>query len=238
MAGCSISTAAGSALVRLGETTMVCGITAELAEPDLATPDHGFVVPNIDLPAICSPKFKPGPPGELAQVLSSWLNDLVVSSRTLDPAKLCIAPGKSCWVIYIDVVCINFDGTAFDAAVMAVMAALRNTRLPRATYNPDTAQTLCSRTETYPLPLGRLPLACSFGVFDSTHLLPDPTSFEAPFLPTTITIALDERSRPCFVRQAGLAGTAAALGPEVMESAWAMAEARARELRGVLEEAG
>lgn len=37
------------------------------------------VVPNIDLPALCSPKFKPGPPSEEAQVLSERLNEVLVA---------------------------------------------------------------------------------------------------------------------------------------------------------------
>lgn len=36
-------------------------------------------VPNVDLPAICSPRFKPGPPSDEAQTISNWLNDLIVS---------------------------------------------------------------------------------------------------------------------------------------------------------------
>ena len=36
-------------------------------------------VPNLDLPAICSPKFKPGPPTDEAQVLSDRLNDALIS---------------------------------------------------------------------------------------------------------------------------------------------------------------
>jgi len=39
----SISTADGSALVRLGETTIVCGVKAEIAEPDLDQPTEGFI---------------------------------------------------------------------------------------------------------------------------------------------------------------------------------------------------
>ena len=39
----SISTADGSALVRLGETTIVCGVKAEIAEPDLEQPTEGFL---------------------------------------------------------------------------------------------------------------------------------------------------------------------------------------------------
>lgn len=37
-----------------------------------------FLVPNLDLPAICSPRFKPGPPAEEAQVLSDRLNEILV----------------------------------------------------------------------------------------------------------------------------------------------------------------
>ncbi|EEB87885.1 hypothetical protein MPER_14569 [Moniliophthora perniciosa FA553] len=74
----SISTANGSALVRMGNTTVVCGVKAEIAEPELDKPNDGFLVPNIDLPAICSSKFKPGPPSEEAQVISERLNDALV----------------------------------------------------------------------------------------------------------------------------------------------------------------
>lgn len=92
----SISTADGSALVRMGGTTIICGVKAEIAEPDLDLPEQGFLghsptrsfhwsssklhtVPNLDLPAICSPKFKPGPPTEEAQVLSDRLNEALVT---------------------------------------------------------------------------------------------------------------------------------------------------------------
>lgn len=37
------------------------------------------VVPNLDLPAICSPRFKPGPPTEEAQVLSDRLNEALIA---------------------------------------------------------------------------------------------------------------------------------------------------------------
>ena len=40
---------------------------------------YARTVPNLDLPAICSPKFKPGPPTDEAQVLSDRLNEVLVS---------------------------------------------------------------------------------------------------------------------------------------------------------------
>lgn len=39
----SISTTDGSALVRLGNTTIICGIKAEIAEPELDRPEDGFL---------------------------------------------------------------------------------------------------------------------------------------------------------------------------------------------------
>ncbi|ORX41213.1 ribosomal protein S5 domain 2-type protein [Kockovaella imperatae] len=231
----SVSTADGSALVRLGDTTMVCGVKAEIAEPLATSPRSGYIVPNIDLPALCSPKFKPGPPADEAQTMSNWLFDLITSSRTVDPQSLCICPGKAVWALYIDVVCINYDGNAFDAAVLAVMAALGNTRLRSATYDDITAKVTCS-DDFHSLALGRLPLSCSFGIFKSAYLLPDPSSFEAPLIHTTLTIALDEENRACLVRHEGLGGTDTKSGQDVLDEAWSIAEERVREIRRLLDD--
>lgn len=38
-----ISTANGSAMVRVGGTTVVCGVKAEVAEPKLDSPDQGYL---------------------------------------------------------------------------------------------------------------------------------------------------------------------------------------------------
>lgn len=96
----SISTAPSSALIRLGSTTLVCGITLEIAPPEITTPNQGFLgelklafsvvspladltlaisVPNVDLPALCSPLFRPGPPSDEAQVLSTRLRDILIA---------------------------------------------------------------------------------------------------------------------------------------------------------------
>ena len=36
-----------------------------------------FLVPNVELPALCSPEFRPGPPCDEAQVLSQFVADTV-----------------------------------------------------------------------------------------------------------------------------------------------------------------
>lgn len=47
-------------------------------------------------------------------------------SKVVPLSDLCIRPRKAVWALYIDVVCINYDGNAFDCAVLAVMAALKS----------------------------------------------------------------------------------------------------------------
>ncbi|KAF5366815.1 hypothetical protein D9758_006556 [Tetrapyrgos nigripes] len=220
----SISTANGSALVRLGQTTIVCGIKAEIAEPDLDCEEEGFLVPNIDLPALCSPKFKPGPPSEEAQVLSERLNQALFQgpSPIVSRKTLCIEPGKAVWVLYIDATVINYDGNAFDAAVIAMVCALRNATLPYATYDPETNRTICTRPNTNPdkpakqirieMDNGRLklPLTFSFGIVhysspdaNPSLILPDPTSFEEPLLETAVTVILDSTGKLVGVEQTG-----------------------------------
>lgn len=224
----SISTADGSALVRIGGTTIVCGVKAEIAEPELDTPDQGFLVPNIDLPAICSPKFKPGPPSEEAQVLSERLNAALVSTQLLPLTTLCIEPRRSVWCLYVDATCINYDGNAFDAALLAMVAALRNTTLPEATYNEVTGRTTCrSRTTRHPLSLNKdkLITGLSFGVVptpsvplgldtgegkNTSHiagpiLLADPTAFEEPLLIRAFSVVVDVQGRVVFV-EGGVCG--------------------------------
>ncbi|EIE82547.1 hypothetical protein RO3G_07252 [Rhizopus delemar RA 99-880] len=65
-------------MVRLGGTTVVCGIKAEVSEPKVDTPNQGFLVPNVELPPLCSSKFKAGPPSEKAQVLSEFIHQTLL----------------------------------------------------------------------------------------------------------------------------------------------------------------
>ncbi|KIJ16523.1 hypothetical protein PAXINDRAFT_113706 [Paxillus involutus ATCC 200175] len=207
----SITTADGSALVRMGGTTIVCGVKAEIAEPELDSPDLGFIVPNLDLPAICSPKFKPGPPSEEAQVLSERLNEALVSSNMLPLSTLVISSGQAVWCLYIDATCINYDGNAFDAALLAMVAALGNTTLPQATSDPNTSGTTYSCAVRVPLSLNtnRMVVGLSFGcVGGSTpSLLADPTSFEEPLLTSTISVVVDGEGGVVSVERNALGGS-------------------------------
>lgn len=125
----SIGTADGSAIVKIGNTTVVCGIKAELAKPKASEPENGFVVPNIELSPLCSAKFRPGAPTEEAQVCARALADLIENSRCLNLSDLCVAKEKLVWTLYCDLVCFDHDGCVLDAAIIALVAALKTRKL-------------------------------------------------------------------------------------------------------------
>merc|ERR1719432_62234 len=88
----NISTADGSAIVRQGGTTVVCGVRAELAPPRPEEPDRGYLVPNISIPAMCSPAFKPGPPSIAAMLAALETVSLPAASVDPDTGEISVDP--------------------------------------------------------------------------------------------------------------------------------------------------
>ncbi|KAI6082668.1 ribosomal protein S5 domain 2-like protein [Hypoxylon rubiginosum] len=101
----SLTHAHGSAVVRSGDTTVICGVRGETLLtsqiPNYRVPqlgdtasydelrDYDLLVPNVELATGCSPNFLPGvPPTTLAQTLSTRLYSLLHSSKLLDAEDL------------------------------------------------------------------------------------------------------------------------------------------------------
>ncbi|GAA5879274.1 hypothetical protein JCM16303_003146 [Sporobolomyces ruberrimus] len=243
----SVSTAPSSALVRLGKTTVVCGVTLEIAPPDLATPYEGFIVPNIDMSSLCSPMFRPGPPSDESQIISSRVKDILISSNLVSLESLCIAPGRSAFVVYLDLVCLNYDGGVLDAAVLACVGALKSLVLPRAEFDIDSGETVCEKVtdeSTWTkIELESRPFAVSFGYFNG-HLLPDPTLFESQLSSSQITIVLDSQATATLrgkkEKRSDLLGVYQAGAPlgknsrEVLKTCIEMARKRTEELIALL----
>lgn len=97
-----------------------------MCQPKAEAADEGFFIPNVELPPLCSARFKPGPPTEQAQILTQLVADLVKNSNCLDLKTLCIFPDKLAWCLYADLICLDFDGGLFDASIIALIAALKS----------------------------------------------------------------------------------------------------------------
>lgn len=79
----------------------------------------------MELPALCSSKFRPGPPSDYAQYTSNIIFDILKDSGYVKFTDLCIVPDKLAWVLYCDMICFNYDGSLVDACLTALTASLK-----------------------------------------------------------------------------------------------------------------
>ncbi|XP_072514205.1 exosome complex component RRP43 [Salminus brasiliensis] len=199
----SISTADGSAMVKIGNTTVICGIKAELAMPSTDAPDKGYIVPNVDLPPLCSSRFRPGPPGEQAQAASQFIADVIDGSKIIKKEDLCIEKSKLCWVLYCDIMCLDYDGNVLDACIITLLAALKNTQIPKVTINKETDLAEVDLQHKRHLQINKHPVASSFAVFDDTVIIVDPTAEEESLAASVITAVTDEDDQLCAFHKPG-----------------------------------
>ncbi|KAG5844651.1 hypothetical protein ANANG_G00164750 [Anguilla anguilla] len=222
----SISTADGSALVKIGNTTVICGIKGELTSPPADAPNSGYIVPNVDLPPLCSSKFRPGPPGEQAQAASQFMADVIESSEVLLKEDLCIEKAKLCWVLYCDIMCLDYDGNLLDACVIALVAALKNAQLPEVSINKDTDLAEVNTDKKRHLNVAKHPVSSSFAVFDDSIVIVDPTAEEETLSTAMMTVVTDENETLCMLHKPG--GTS--LSSEKLQDCISRAVTRNREV--------
>ncbi|KAI8915974.1 exosome complex exonuclease RRP43-like protein [Gorgonomyces haynaldii] len=177
-----ISTSLGSATVRIGKTTVVCGIKGEIAQTLATEPEKGFFVPNVDLGPIAGSEFKPGPPGVLCQAVSHQIYKLI-DETVLDLSQLVIEKGERAWVLWADMVCIEYDGAILDACLASLLQALKSVVIPDLD-GMDLLET------GKPLEIKSLPISLSFSIFNSI-LLVDPTGDELQVSDGTFSIVYD-----------------------------------------------
>ncbi|KAI5370139.1 Putative ribosomal protein S5 domain 2-type [Septoria linicola] len=275
----SLSHSNGSAVVRVGDTAVVCGVRAEiLLATDIARPPEGhaddnelvqrlgLLVPNVELSTGCSPAHLPGnPPGSIAQSLSYRVSALLNASNAVSLDDLRIkynqpviddetsagtgeAVTKAYWTLYIDILCLALDGNALDAVWLAVYAALHDTRLPGARWDPDRENVVCSTlaSNACPLQLHDLPIVTSFAVFTTaspltklessqTWLLADPDAFEEEICEEALSIVLQQRKDggQHILKLDSSGGVC--LSRKTMGSALQLAESRCEQLRRIMD---
>jgi exosome complex component RRP43 len=228
----SLSNTAGSAVVRHGDTVMVCGIRAEIAEPTVTEPTLGFLVPNIEIGPLCSSKYKAGPPSELQQSIAHQLSSLLHDRNIVDRADLCIEAGKAVWCLYIDIICLSSSAAYLSASALAMTSALLNTSLPVAAWDLDLNQVRCK--EVYePLKILSVPFVVEFGVFHG-KVLADPDDDESELCAETLYVILNAKGELLGVRKTG--GTV--LQGSALQEVLALCEKRVSQLEEVVKNAG
>jgi len=197
-----------------------------------------LLVPNIELATGCNPSHLPGnPPSQLAQTLAQRILNLLHTTRLVRARNLRIlykpppVPSdtdvsessqepevKAYWTLYIDILFMSLDGNAFDAAWVALLAALKDTRLPEAYWDAENEMILCSDSpsKAKSLDLRGLPVPATYSVFSlpaadgletQTWVLADPDAFEEELCSETVCVVVDcsgsGKSRICKIEKSG-----------------------------------
>jgi len=203
----SIRTADGSAFVKIGQTSVVAGVVAEVGIAEEGK--TGQVVVNIELPPLCSAKNRPGKPSEQALVIDEYLDQIAHSVVSLEGLSI----GKEeadesetkqqyVWYIYVDMYCLNDDGNTTDACVIALLAALTNAQIPQViitqegnVYMDTTKPKMTLKIKHYPIPL-------TFATIDD-FLFADPSSQEEALMNGSITVIYSNNGQLFSVLKGG-----------------------------------
>lgn len=136
-----LPTASGSARVRVGGVTdILAGVTAEIAGPTARQPRLGLVKFSVECSSLASPDFTGRRADDLNAELAMLLARLYDCEATKEMRRaLCLIPGKKCWALHVDVLVLDSGGSLFDAASIAIRAAIRTALIPRVRVIPGEA---------------------------------------------------------------------------------------------------
>jgi len=81
----------------------------------------------------CSPSISPEYEGTGGEKINLDLGKTITNifNNCLDRKKLCLIPQKSCLIVYVDALVLDFGGNLIDAISIAIRAALYDTKIPK-----------------------------------------------------------------------------------------------------------
>jgi exosome complex component RRP42 len=194
-----ITSAEGSARVKIGGSTVIAGVKLDAHAPYPDTPDEGFLVVDAELLPMASPTFEPGPPSPDAVELARVVDRGIRESHSIDTTKLVITPKELVWAVHVDIHVLDHDGNLIDAAELAAISALLTTKLPK--YDIE-AKRIIPREYSGVLPMKDRPVEVTVGKIGNI-LLVDAALEEDSALDARITIATNEEGDICALQKGG-----------------------------------
>ena len=218
--------AEGSARVKIGNTEIIAGIKMDVGNPFPDTPDDGVMIVNAEFSPMASSEFEPGRPGENSIELSRVVDRGIRESHTIDTKKLCITKGEKVWMVFVDIHIVNHDGNLIDAAALATVAALHDTKMPeydKKTERPDFSK------KTKKLPLACKPITITLHKVGE-NLIIDPTYEEESIVETRFTVATKDNGNLCAIQKGGMQS----LSPDEIYKAFDISIKKGKELRKLI----
>uniref|UniRef100_A0A0E0F526 Ribosomal RNA-processing protein 43 n=1 Tax=Oryza meridionalis TaxID=40149 RepID=A0A0E0F526_9ORYZ len=186
----AVSSAHGSALVRLGDTAMLASIKLEVMSPSSEAPDEGSIAVEFHMPPICSPLVRPGRPAEVAPVISKNLEDILMRDAKFEGALFDQWEGILVSIpVEIPLVSVGDDGRVFTVG-----------------GNEGKAKYELVNREKRKLTIANVPFSLTCALHKG-NVLADPTAEEESIIETSVTIVLDSSDQIVSIQKPGGAVT-------------------------------
>ncbi len=222
--------AEGSALVRLGDTSVVTGVKVLVGEPYPDSPDEGVTMVSAEMSPIASPLFELGPPKAEAIELARIVDRGVRESGTVDAKKLCIKEGKKVYMVFADIYPMEYDGNLIDASSIAVNAALLTTKYPEMKVEDSK---VVATGELLSLPINNVAVEHTVAKIDETLII-DTILKEEFVQDCRLTMAIDKASNFTAMQKGGGSGP---ISLEQVDQAMEMALETSKDIQKAIEEA-
>ncbi len=212
----TIEKANGSAQVYLGKTKVLAGIKIQIGTPFEDTPDEGILTVNAEF-------FEAGPPGENSIELARVVDRGIRESKAIDLKKLCVQPGKKVFVVFVDIYVLDHDGNLIDAAGMAALGALVNSKMRAFDVKNEE---LVYKDQMIPLPMKNHPVPITSVKIDSSIVI-DPCLEEEQVASCRLTVTTSKDDTICAMQKGGLG----VLTPDEVKQIVSASISKARDLR-------
>jgi exosome complex component RRP42 len=225
-----ITSAEGSARVKLGDTEVIAGVKMETGEPYPDSLDEGVLSVAAEFLPLASPDFEAGPPGEDAIELARVVDRAIRESKAIDFKKLCLKEGEKVWMVYVDIDILDNDGNLIDAAGLAAVTALMNTKIPDL---DEEEKPVYDKKGKKSLPMKGIPVSTTFVKINGTILL-DPDFAESEAMEARLTVGtLDSDGiQICSLQKGGSVG----FSLEEIEKILKLAEKNSEQLRKMVKQ--
>jgi exosome complex component RRP42 len=185
-----ISSAEGSADVRLGKTRIITGLKYEIGQPFPDLPDEGVCTMMAELLPIASPLFERGPPDEQSIELARVVDRGIRHADCIQTKKLCIKENEAVYILFVDMYVINYDGNLIDAGGVSALTTLISSHLPEGKMNNETLEWTGNYIKGEDL-INELPFVITYGKIEDTLFL-DPSLPEELVCDGRLSISVTE----------------------------------------------
>jgi exosome complex component RRP42 len=212
-----IPQANGSARIQVQKgCDILIGIRLDLGTPTLEAPTKGKIICNVDcststaLNEIENRSFR-----EINTFLAQTLEKLVVNSLNLE--DLCILAEHHCWLVYLDVLVLEFNGNLLSCAMKALKSALKSLKIPQVSVTAIELEADQKEASEFALEIDQdnytqlvmhsFPELITFNLISTLESgdlwFVDGTMQEELAAREQVHVAVDEAGRICFVDSQG-----------------------------------